>query len=303
MPVKTSTGTNFPRKYQRIPRNYYQYWCYILATFLPFSAGTGNFKSPRVLTSSRPSCSVIFSGPYPQYGVLTIGAFIDNPPVQILYVGAAFPSRYRKKAQHKEFQGGGGLGAPKSFMLKFFECFICTSLSGRNFRRNSGKTPETLSELFLKFPSRVRLGCPKPYNSRQLRLPEHFQEHLFFQKWFRRGPLRAGHGIPSVLGAFLIQGLSCAPPSARMRMCTYIRMSVCVWRVCVCVCVCSLKFRRVIIRGAQPPRGSPRKFVSQRALRRSLRGLCGGLSEGSAEVSPRVLRGLSEGSAGVRGIF
>ena len=43
--------------------------------------------------------------------------------------------------------------------------------------------------------------------------------------------------------------------------------------------------------------------VSQRALRGSLRGLCGGLSEGSAGslrgfcgVSPRVLRGLSEGS-------
>ena len=27
VPVKTSTGNNFPRKYQRIPRNYYQYWC------------------------------------------------------------------------------------------------------------------------------------------------------------------------------------------------------------------------------------------------------------------------------------
>ena len=26
-PVKTSTGNNFPREYQRIPRNYYQYWC------------------------------------------------------------------------------------------------------------------------------------------------------------------------------------------------------------------------------------------------------------------------------------
>ena len=26
-PVKTSTGNIFPRKYQRIPRNYYQYWC------------------------------------------------------------------------------------------------------------------------------------------------------------------------------------------------------------------------------------------------------------------------------------
>ena len=75
----------------------------------------------------------------------------------------------------------------------------------KKFRNNSGKTPETLSERFLEFPSRVRLGCPKPNNSRHSRLPEHFQTsllppstaggRLFFQKWFRRGPLRAGHGI------------------------------------------------------------------------------------------------------------
>ena len=26
-PVKASAGINFPRKYQRIPRNYYQHWC------------------------------------------------------------------------------------------------------------------------------------------------------------------------------------------------------------------------------------------------------------------------------------
>ena len=43
VPVKTSTGNNFPRKYQRSPKNYYQYWCWILGTFLPFSTGTGNF--------------------------------------------------------------------------------------------------------------------------------------------------------------------------------------------------------------------------------------------------------------------
>ena len=24
---KTNTGNNFPRKYQRITRNYYRYWC------------------------------------------------------------------------------------------------------------------------------------------------------------------------------------------------------------------------------------------------------------------------------------
>ena len=79
----------------------------------------------------------------------------------------------------------------------------------KKFRKNSGKTPETLSERFLEFPSRVRLGCPKSYNSRHLRLPEHFQNYLppqygwgrlFFQNWFRRGSLRAAHGIPSSTG-------------------------------------------------------------------------------------------------------
>ena len=79
----------------------------------------------------------------------------------------------------------------------------------KKFRKNSGKTPETLSERLLEFPSRVRLGCPKPYNSRHLRLRERFPEfsppqygwgRLFFQNWFRRGPLRAGHGIPSSTG-------------------------------------------------------------------------------------------------------
>ena len=48
----------------------------------------------------------------------------------------------------------------------------------KKFRKNSEKTPETLSELFLEFPSRVRLGCPKPYNSRYLKAPEHFQNSL-----------------------------------------------------------------------------------------------------------------------------
>ena len=32
----------------------------------------------------------------------------------------------------------------------------------KKFRKNSGKTPETLSELLLEFSSRVRLGCPNP---------------------------------------------------------------------------------------------------------------------------------------------
>ena len=59
---------------------------------------------------------------------------------------------------------------------------------------NSGKTPETLSERFLEFPSRVRLGSPKPYNSRHLRLP-HFQNSLPSIRLVT--PLfSAGHGIP-----------------------------------------------------------------------------------------------------------
>ena len=40
------------------------------------------------------------------------------------------------------------------------------------------KDPGTLSELFLESPSRVQLGSPKPYNSRHLKAPEHFQDSL-----------------------------------------------------------------------------------------------------------------------------
>ena len=74
---------------------------------------------------------------------------------------------------------------------------------GRNSGRIPEKNPETLSELEYGWDP------PKPYNSRHLRLPEHFQNslppqygwgRLFFQKWFRRGPLRAGRGIPSSTG-------------------------------------------------------------------------------------------------------
>ena len=46
VPVKTSTGNNFPRKYQRFPRNYYQYWCWIFAWFLPFSTVLVIFQAP-----------------------------------------------------------------------------------------------------------------------------------------------------------------------------------------------------------------------------------------------------------------
>ena len=82
----------------------------------------------------------------------------------------------------------------------------------KKFRKDSGKTPETLSERFLEFPSRVRLGCPKPYNSRHLRLPEHFQNYLppstaggasFFRSGSGEGLPELVMEFPAVLGVFL----------------------------------------------------------------------------------------------------
>ena len=79
--------------------------------------------------------------------------------------------------------------------------------------RNSGKTPETLSERFLEFPSRVRLGSPKPYSSRHLRLPEHFQNSLppstaggasFFRSGSGEGLSELSMEFLAVLRAFLI---------------------------------------------------------------------------------------------------
>ena len=106
---------------------------------------------------------------------------------------------------------------PKRFM------FMCLFLSCLN-PPNLGRAPSTASTFRKKF--RINSGkrkrsesvsgnspqeygwdrpSAKPYNSRHLRLPEHFQNSLppvqlgvpLFQKWFQRGPLRAGHGIPS----------------------------------------------------------------------------------------------------------
>ena len=86
----------------------------------------------------------------------------------------------------------------------------------KKFRKNSGKTPETLSERFLEFPSRVRLGCPKPYNSRHLGLPERFQNSLppstagdasFFRIGSGEGLSELVMEFPAVLGVFLIFSL------------------------------------------------------------------------------------------------
>ena len=82
-------------------------------------------------------------------------------------------------------------------------------------RRNSGKTPETLSERFLEFPSRVRLGCPKHYDSRHLRLPERFQNSLptstagdasFFRIGSGEGLSELVMEFPAVLRVSLIHG-------------------------------------------------------------------------------------------------
>ena len=81
--------------------------------------------------------------------------------------------------------------------------------------RNSGKIPERhrkRSQSFsLEFPSRVRLGCPKPCNSRPLRLPEHFQNPpstaggaSFFRSGSGEGLSEPVMEFPAVLGAFLI---------------------------------------------------------------------------------------------------
>ena len=79
----------------------------------------------------------------------------------------------------------------------------------KKFWKNSGKIPETLLELFLEFPSRVRLGSPKPYNFKQLKTPEHFQNSLLPRtagdaSFFRSGSGEAlsepGRKFPAELG-------------------------------------------------------------------------------------------------------
>ena len=65
----------------------------------------------------------------------------------------------------------------------------------------------------MEFPWRVRLGCPKPYNSRHLRLPEHFQNSLppirmgtplFFRSGSREGLSELVMEFLAVLRVFLI---------------------------------------------------------------------------------------------------
>ena len=93
----------------------------------------------------------------------------------------------------------------------------------KKFRKNSGKTPATLSARFLEFP-RIRLGSPKPYNSGNLKAPEHFQHSLppstagdesFFRSGCGEGLSEPVMEFPAVLGVLLKNGrpdLQLAPP-------------------------------------------------------------------------------------------
>ena len=65
---------------------------------------------------------------------------------------------------------------------------------------------ETVSEHFLEFPSRLRLGRPKPYNSRLLKPPEHFQNSLPLStagdaSFFRIG---SGEGLSELVMEFTV---------------------------------------------------------------------------------------------------
>ena len=122
--------------------------------------------------------------------------------------------KYTKLLVHMSFKGnsyGQSLGA----LFSFGHTPSTAGTFRKKFRKNSGKTPETLSERFLEFPSRVRLGSPKPYNSRHLRLPERFQNSLppstagnasFFRSGSGEGLSEPVMEFPAVQGVFLIHG-------------------------------------------------------------------------------------------------
>ena len=104
------------------------------------------------------------------------------------------------------------VGTPRFFITQIVGHTPSTAGTFRKkFRKYFGKTPETLSERFLEFPSRVRLGCPKPYSSRHLRLAEHFQNSLppstagdasFFRSGSGEGLSEPAMEFPAVLGYF-----------------------------------------------------------------------------------------------------
>ena len=97
-----------------------------------------------------------------------------------------FPGRwwirepYKNQEPPKSFLCGTHFFLQSSALEQGGVCFLFPRAGTlrRKFQKKSGKTPETLSELFLQDPSRVRLGSPNAYSSRHLKAPEQFQNSL-----------------------------------------------------------------------------------------------------------------------------
>ena len=95
------------------------------------------------------------------------------------------------------------------------------------FRKSSGKTPGNALRAFPGIPLESTAGMPQTLQFKAFEGSRAFPEFspppvrletFFLQKWFRRGPLRAGHGIPSSAGgisdkclARLSESFGCLP--------------------------------------------------------------------------------------------
>ena len=90
----------------------------------------------------------------------------------------------------------------------------------KKFRKDPGNALRAFPGSFLL---RVRLGCPKPCNSRHLRLPEHFQNYLppstaGGASFFRSG---SGEGLPEPVMEFpAVLGVSLNISFTQERFCT-----------------------------------------------------------------------------------
>ena len=76
------------------------------------------------------------------------------------------------------------------------------------------KDPGNALRAFPGIPLESTAGIPQALQFKAFEGPRAFPEfsppqygwrRFFFQKWFRRGPLRAGHGIPSSTGGISAQ--------------------------------------------------------------------------------------------------
>ena len=107
------------------------------------------------------------------------GNFRDFRPIPHIFLGRADKESLNPSIE-RIWGVAGGRGPEIGLERTFLGHTPSTAGTFRNkFRgKNSRKISETLSERFLESPSRVRLGSPKPFNSRHLRLPEHFQNSL-----------------------------------------------------------------------------------------------------------------------------